>query len=63
MILRYEAVNTGGVDTWWVADYEARTQDGHPEVAATFWGWVHPDPEAAAKAEADRLNAAWWLDA
>lgn len=54
--MRYVARETGGTGTWWVEDTEMLTTDHKTEVAATFWGWVHPDPEGAAKAEAERLN-------
>lgn len=57
-IARQGGSHEGGLNTWWVEDTEKFTTTVSPqtEVAATFWGWVHPDPEGAAKAEAETLN-------
>lgn len=51
--MRYEAQETLGLGTWWVAEYRGHLRN----VVATFWGDRHPDPEGAAKAEAERLTA------
>lgn len=64
--MRYIA-REGGNGTWWVEDTEMLTSSALPlvrntevasttEVAATYWGWVHPDPKGAAEAEAKLLN-------